>query len=159
MAVIGLAVTLGCGAAAPAASRAERLAAYVDTADRMKILLTYLPVPGDDYSAEAWMRERSRFATIIDHGRDRFEQPQRRIDLLLAETPTDAWGSTLTARFSAAPYVTILTSAGPDRRVDTDDDLLGVARAEKVIEDGRSVWTFRRTWKAPAEVATAIGEP
>lgn len=159
LAVIGVAVTLGCGSASPAASHAEQLAAYLDTADRMHTLLMYLPVPGDEFNSAAWIRQRLKFAAIIDVGRERWPQPQRAIDLLEAAPAVDAWGSPITATFSQAPFMVLLVSAGPDRRQDSDDDLTGIAVAEKVIEDGRSVWQFRRTWNGPAAIVSAIKEP
>jgi len=129
---------------------------YKATASTMHILMIYVPNPRMGLNAATWMDWRHRFAGILRN--DKRPEMQERRAILTNDHVTDAWGSEFLVNFDDKKNVVLLLSPGPDKRGDTDDDLVCIGTFRPDVEDGRSVWQDQKGWRIPENLGDLVEE-
>lgn len=137
---------------AAAAWAEQHKAAYTKTAKTMWYVTVYhVPNPTERENYEIYVNSRKSLASF-------FKEPEHkeRVAVITSERWTDAWGSDIQLQVSDKDSSILISSAGPDKTIGTEDDLLCLNTFRRGYEDGRQVWNRARQWRVPEGLAISI---
>lgn len=100
------------------------------------ILLMKVPNPTAQENIELWLRLSQSWLR-----RAKENSNQALVAVLTKDNPEDAWGSGIETRLDSKKA--IMVSAGPDKIMKTEDDVLCVNTFRRDVENGRMVWQTR----------------